>query len=126
MTAKTEELYIEVLIWLRQECPELKPENMSMDFEVGEMNAGEAVFNVVPTGCDFHYNQAILRKIGKKGLKRTMSNNGEFKAWVHQVMSLNHLPSDKIEQTFRELCGVRISMMSNYQFVQISMMSDYP
>ena len=71
MTAKTEELYIEVLIWLRQECPELKPENMSMDFEVGEMNAGEAVFNVVPTGCNFHYNQAILRKIGRKGLKRT-------------------------------------------------------
>ena len=112
MTAKTEELYIEVLIWLRQECPELKPENMSMDFEVGEMNAGEAVFHVVPTGCDFHYNQAILRKIGKKGLKRTMSNNGEFKAWVHQVMSLNHLPSDKIEQTFRELCLIHIPILS--------------
>ena len=70
MTAKTDQLYIEVLIWLKQECPQLEPENISMDFEVGEMNAGEEVFHVVPTGCDFHYNQAILRKIGKNGLKK--------------------------------------------------------
>ena len=70
------------------------------------------IIHVVPTGCDFHYNQAILRKIGKKGLKKTMSKNAEFKAWVHQVMSLNHLPSDKIEQTFRELCLIRIPFLS--------------
>ena len=61
------------------------------------MNAGEAVFDVVTTGCEFHYNQAILRKVGKKGLKKTFSKNAEFKTWVNQIMSLNHLPSDKIE-----------------------------
>ena len=39
-----------------------------------------------------------------------MSKNTEFKAWVHQIMSLNHLASDKIEQTFRELCAIRIPL----------------
>ena len=84
-----------------------------MDFEIGVMNAGEAVFDVVPTGCDFHYNQAILRKVGKKGLKKTISKNAEFKAWVHQIMSLYHLPSDKIEQTFGELCAIHIPLSAS-------------
>ena len=42
--------------------------------------------------------------------KGPMSKNAEFKAWVHQIMSLNHLASDKIEQTFRELCAIRIPL----------------
>ena len=63
MTAKTEKLYNEIFVWLKQECPQLNPENISMDFEIGVMNAGQAVFGVVPTGCDFHYNQAIMRKL---------------------------------------------------------------
>ena len=71
------------------------------------------MFDVVPTACDVHYNQANLRKVGKKGLKKTISKNAEFKAWVHQIMSLNHLPSDKIEQTFRELCAIHIPLSAS-------------
>ena len=46
-----------------------------------------------------------IGKIGKKGLKKTMSKNAEFKKWVYQIMALNHLPSNKIEAAFRELCA---------------------
>ena len=56
------------------------------------MNSAKAVFNIDPTGCDFHYNQTILRKIGKKGLKKTMNKNAEFEIWVYQIMAINHLP----------------------------------
>ena len=59
----------------------------------------------LPDTHEFHYNQAILRKVDKK-----RTENTEFKAWVHQIMSLNHLASDKIEQTFRELCAIRIPL----------------
>ena len=94
-----------MLEWFKQKCPLLNPENISIDFELAEMNSAKAVFNIDPTGCDFHYNQAILRKIGKKGLKKTMSKNAEFKKWVYQTMALNHLLSNKIEAAFRELCA---------------------
>ena len=94
-----------MLEWFKQKCPLLNPENISIDFELAEMNSAKAVFNIDPTGCDFHYNQAILRKIGKKGLKKIISKNAEFKKWVYQIMALNHLPSNKIEAAFRELCA---------------------
>ena len=66
MTNKKETLYTEIFEWFKQKCPLLNPENISIDFELAEMNSAKAVFNIDPTGCDFHYNQAILRKIGKK------------------------------------------------------------
>ena len=105
MTNKQETLYTEVFEWLKEQCPLLKPKNINMDFELAEMNSAKAIFGISPTGCDFHYNQAILRKIGKKGLKKTLGKNPEFKKWVYQIMALNHLPGDKIEAAFRELCS---------------------
>ena len=105
MTNKKETLYTEIFEWFKQKCPLLNPENISIDFELAEMNSAKAAFNIDPTGCGLYYNQAILRKIGKKGLKKTMSKNAEFKKWVYQIMALNHLPSNKIEAAFRELCA---------------------
>ena len=72
MTNKKETLYTEVMEWIKEQCPLLNPQNISMDFELAEMNSAKAVFDIDPTGCDFHYNQAILRKIGKKGLKKML------------------------------------------------------
>ena len=77
------------------------------------MQEKQCLFDVVPTACDVHYNQANLRKVGKKGLKKTISKNAEFKAWVHQIMSLYHLPCDKIEQTFGELCAIHIPLSAS-------------
>ena len=78
MTHKSEDLYNEVLEWLKNRCPQLNPHNISVDFEVGEMNLVEYVFYIIPTGCDFHYNNALLAKAGKKGLKVTIKRNKEF------------------------------------------------
>ena len=103
MINKKETLYTEIMEWIKQECPLLNPSDINMDFKLAEMNSATAVFDIDPTGCDFHYNQAILRKIGKKGLKKTLSTNAEFSKGVYQIMALNHLPADKIELTFREL-----------------------
>ena len=72
MTNKKETLYTEVMEWIKEQCPLLNPQNINMDFELAEMNSAKAVFDIDPTGCDFHYNQAILRKIGKKGLKKML------------------------------------------------------
>ena len=115
MTHKSEDLYNEVLEWLKNRCPQLNPHNISVDFEVGEMNAVEYVFGIIPTGCDFHYNNALLAKAGKKGLKVTIKRNKEFGKYFHQLMALNHLPADKIEPTFRELCAKRIALSSKTQ-----------
>ena len=105
MSCKTESLYTKVMEWLRAECPLLQPENMSVDFELAILNTAEEVFQVIPTGCDFHYNQAIYRKFGKLGLKPILTQNANFGKWAYQIMALNHLPSDQIEPTFRELCS---------------------
>ena len=69
MSCKTESLYTKIMEWLKEECPLLQPENMSVDFELAILNSAEEVFQVTPTGCDFHYNQAIYRKFGQMGLK---------------------------------------------------------
>ena len=41
MTQKSEALYHEVLEWFKNQCPQLNPRNISVDFEIGEMNAVE-------------------------------------------------------------------------------------
>ena len=105
MSCKTESLYKKVMEWLKEECPLLQPENMSVDFELAILNSAEEVFHVIPTGCDFHYNQAIYRKFGKIGLRPILTQNANFGKWAYQIMALNHLPSDQIEPTFRELCS---------------------
>ena len=56
MTNKKETLYTEIMEWIKQECPLLNPQDINMDFELAEMNSAKAVFDIDPTGCDFHYN----------------------------------------------------------------------
>ena len=46
LTNKTEELYTEVLQWIRSRCPQLRPTKVISDFEKGLMNSAEAVFGV--------------------------------------------------------------------------------
>ena len=105
MSCKTESLYTKIMEWLRQQCPLLKPENMNVDFELAIINSAEEVFQLTPTGCDFHYNQAVYRKFGQMGLRPILTQNANFGKWAYQIMALNHLPSDQIEPTFRELCS---------------------
>ena len=41
----------------------------------------------LPDTHEFHYNQAILRKVDKKVLKKTMPKNAEFKVrlWILKI-----------------------------------------
>ena len=103
LTNKTESLYTEVLEWIRNRCPLLRPTKVISDFEKGLMNAAEAVFGVPPQGCDFHYCQALLRTARKKKLIPALKHNKKFAVWFHRLMSINFLPSHMIEPAFREL-----------------------
>ena len=103
LTNKTEELYTEVLQWLRSRCPQLRPTKVIGDFEKGLINSAEAVFGIRAQGCDFHYCQALLKTARKKGLTASLKHNEQFASWFRKLMSINFLPSDMIEPAFREL-----------------------
>ena len=103
LTNKTEELYTEVLQWLRSRCPQLRPTKVISDFEKGLINSAEAVFGIRAQGCDFHYCQALLKTARKKGLMASLKHNEQFASWFRKLMSINFLPSDMIEPAFREL-----------------------
>ena len=38
-------------------------------------------------------------------LRPILTQNANFGKWAYQIMAQNHLPSDQIEPTFRELCS---------------------
>ena len=97
MQCKLEGLYSAVLdkIWCR--LTSLRPALIHCDFERGLMNAIEAVCEGgCVSGCWFHHNQAVKRKVGGEGLIAVGNQNRKVKDWARNFYPLPLLPPDKM------------------------------
>ena len=56
-----------------------------------------------PTGCDWHYCNALLKTARKKKLLGPLKHNEQFARWFHKLMALNYLPAYMIKPAFQEL-----------------------
>ncbi len=100
MTRKTESLYRKVFEKINEKLPSLKPKQAMGDFETSSANALAHVYPEVElAGCQFHFSQAIWRKVQKVSLASTYRENEKFRTFIRKVMSLAYLPADKIQAT---------------------------
>ncbi len=103
LNGKSESLYQAVLSFMQNIFPEFKPKEMMVDFERGLKNALCAVWpDSVVRGCRFHYCQACIRMVGKKGLKRDFQKNNRVKAWIKGSLGLCLLPANSIVEEWRK------------------------
>ena len=54
-------------------------------------------------GCQFHWAQAVFRRVKNEGLQIQYSNNFNVRNYLRQLMALPHLPAAHIPEAFRKL-----------------------
>jgi len=105
MSGKSQNLYTSVLSFMQGLWPEFLPDEIMVDFERGLKNAlCEVWTQAAVRGCRFHFSQACIRMVGKKGLKRDFRNNTRVKSWIKGSLGLCLLPADSIKEEWRKHC----------------------
>ena len=94
MAKKTESLYQSAFYEIKRLFPNLHPIHMIMDYERALDNSVKIVFPL--SGCRFHQNQAIYRKLTKLGLTHLYKDNENLRKWVRNLMALVLRPAENI------------------------------
>jgi MULE transposase domain len=70
------------------------PAVVHIDFEMAAINAINRELNIVPTGCLFHFDQNIYRKIQAVGLQvqYNTDNPAGVRQWLRRLMALPLVP----------------------------------
>ncbi|XP_069101592.1 uncharacterized protein [Argopecten irradians] len=71
------------------------------DFEKATWAAARVtITGVVIRGCNFHWNQAIWRKVQEVGLQEEYMQKTDVYTTIRRVMALTFVPSDEVENCF--------------------------
>ena len=109
MSRRRKEDYKKVLKAIKQNLPSpAKVKKCVMDFEKAIWNAALSVLgDIERMGCNFHFNQAIFRRIIYLGLQRLYwsrePEHAEAHRFMRKLMSLPFLPSNDIPAAFHAL-----------------------
>lgn len=81
---------------------ELKPETLMVDFEKASINAFQDSFPETEiSGCNFHFNQALLRKIKHFGFWADYNNKDlDFQKNIKMLAALAFVPPDRVVDAF--------------------------
>jgi hypothetical protein len=98
MTRKTQELYTRVFRILLDLVPEWTPTEVMSDYEDAPINALRAIFgdSIQPTGCWFHYSQAVFRRVVRLGLMVAYRQQEAVRTLCRSLMVLPMLPPNDI------------------------------
>ena len=70
---------------------------------IGVWKAVKDVLKVPVRGCNFHWQQAVLRKVGEIGLKRDYEKKEDIYKFIRKLMALPFLPAEHIVPSFEHL-----------------------
>jgi hypothetical protein len=78
------------------------PAVVHTDFEMATINAVTQVLNVIPTGCLFHFDQNIYRKIQAVGLQVSYNtdNAAGVRQWLRRLMGLPLVPPIRLQGVY--------------------------
>lgn len=103
---KTEDTYVRLLNLIKNKALEfnmlMNPTKVVIDFEIAMLNAVITVFNIIPKGCVFHFNQCIYRKIQNLGLAANYNRKNpiELYTWARRIMTLPFVPPGRLDCVF--------------------------
>lgn len=121
MTAKKKILYKKIFSFLRDNF-NLNPKKSMSDFEAGMRNAIKETWeDCVLLGCDFHFKQALRRKMSSiSGLKGHISRNIYAANVLKLFMSLPFLPQKFIAQGFSEIVLYQRRHHQSHKFLKFN------
>ena len=89
---------------LKQFAPTLNPAATVMDFEAAMWRAATVVFTQTRLfGCNFHWTQAVWRKIQELGLQAAYRDDDATQRFCRKVMALPFLPPDHMSPSLDAL-----------------------
>ena len=109
MQDRTQDTYIRLFTLIRELLPAGRqngPSFISMDFELGAMNAFKQCFpNSQEAFCFFHFSQSIWRKAQESGIAASYVGEGstELRRDFHSCLSLAFVPPDHVTRSFQKL-----------------------
>ncbi|XP_071848832.1 uncharacterized protein [Apostichopus japonicus] len=79
---------------------------MVMDFEAAMWRGAKSIFkNVTILGCNFHWRQAVWRKVQNLGLRTAYLTDSGSQSFIKKLMALPMLPVGQIRPQFDVLAG---------------------
>lgn len=99
---KQQSTYQQLFTQMKDFGSELKPETLMVDFEKASINAFQASFpDAEISGCNFHFNQALLRKIKHFGFWTDYNNKElDFQKSIKMLAALAFVPQDCVVDAF--------------------------
>lgn len=98
---KTAETYRIVLSELKKLIPLAAPRTILVDFERAAMNAFHDAFPAATvTGCYFHLNQSVIRKVNEVGLKMQYEGDNAVRGYVRCLSALAYVPAEDVTEAF--------------------------
>lgn len=95
---KTESTYRNLFIKLKTSNPLFNPHLIKLDFETAAINACRKEFpNSIISGCNFHFNQCLWRKIQSIGLVKEYKDNIEIRQICKMCSALAYIPLNMVE-----------------------------
>jgi hypothetical protein len=106
---KCKETYFAAFYMVRKQIQDMKlsfnVQSMRSDFEIGEMKAAAAAWDIVVKGCYYHFTQSGWRFVQNNGMASAYLSDSdqEFKLLVKCILSLPHVPVQDIDETLGRL-----------------------
>ncbi|CAF2090872.1 unnamed protein product [Rotaria magnacalcarata] len=105
---KTQQTYRRLIDKLSEICPSWSPKFIMMDFEHASINVFSDKFvtttnSSIMSGCFFHLQNSIQRKVQGLGFKTNYEQDPVFAHHVNQIAALAFLQSNDVSQSFDDL-----------------------
>ncbi|XP_028967131.1 uncharacterized protein LOC108864184 [Galendromus occidentalis] len=101
---KTQATYTRILELVREARPQFSPDKVSVDFELGLVNAFRTTFpNAEMNGCLFHLVKNMKGKLMDLGLIRRYNQDADFALSARMIPTLAFIPPAHIDNAISEL-----------------------
>ena len=95
---KRKDTYEHLFSVLKNSLPNWKPTYFKLDFEIAVITALQTVFpGAQISGCNFHFNQAIWRRVQNLGMVEDYKNDANVRLTVRMCASLAFLPPQDVD-----------------------------
>ena len=101
LTNKTRTTYDRLVAQLKILIPGASPKTILTDFELASMAAFTQGYpEASVTGCYFHLNQSVIRKVNELGMKTDYESDDALRGGVRCLSALAHVPVDDVAESF--------------------------
>lgn len=117
---KKRNTYVRFIELVKTHIPEWDPKLLKVDFEEAAISALKSELpGVNVSGCNFHFNQCLWRKVQSIGLVEEYTNDESIRMHIRMCASLAHLPPGDVED------GWMMIMENSPENSKISLFNDY-